>query len=331
MTYSGIQYPVAAWNGNLTLAEAFQSSCVWYFRQVIDQVGQASVAQQLAALDYGNQDISQWEGGGQNQSPELNGFWIDSSLKISPWSRSRSSPKFLRAAASTPRRRWTPSGPSCWSRTTGPGRSTARRLRLWRNRLVRGLPGEGRGQDLLRGLPGRREPHCLRQPGPGGGLCPAKRNGLTCMSRMPKFHLRGHFFLTGGSGCDKIPSNFILSQTVDAEITAMMPLQRACGAESQVRNKLSNGPLRARQRKRDPPFLVCRDVWAYVSCREMCVSPCDEEGALPLKGRGPPGILFFSSLKRGIVFKRVFFPLLEGQGQRSFLIWSPANKSQALK
>ena len=25
----------------------------------------------------------------------------------------------------------------------------------------------------------------------------------------------------------------------------MMPLQRACGAESQVRNKLSNGPLRA--------------------------------------------------------------------------------------
>lgn len=84
MTYSGIQYPVAAWNGNLTLAEAFQSSCVWYFRQVIDQVGQASVAQQLAALDYGNQDISQWEGSGQNQSPELNGFWIDASLKISP-------------------------------------------------------------------------------------------------------------------------------------------------------------------------------------------------------------------------------------------------------
>ena len=25
----------------------------------------------------------------------------------------------------------------------------------------------------------------------------------------------------------------------------MMPIQRTCGAESQVRNKLSNGPLRA--------------------------------------------------------------------------------------
>ena len=34
-------------------------------------------------------------------------------------------------------------------------------------------------------------------------------------------------------------------ETVEAEITAMMPLQRACGAESQARNKLSNGPLRA--------------------------------------------------------------------------------------
>lgn len=68
MTYSGIQYPVAAWNGNLTLAEAFQSSCVWYFRQVIDQVGQASVAQQLADLDYGNQDISQWEGAGRTRA-----------------------------------------------------------------------------------------------------------------------------------------------------------------------------------------------------------------------------------------------------------------------
>ncbi|MCI8530248.1 MAG: hypothetical protein HFH82_14025 [Lachnospiraceae bacterium] len=38
--------------------------------------------------------------------------------------------------------------------------------------------------------------------------------------------------------------NLIL-QTVEAEITAMMPLQRACDAENQVRNKLSNGPRRA--------------------------------------------------------------------------------------
>ena len=47
-------------------------------------MGRQAVAEQLAALSYGNQDISQWAGSGQNQSQELNGFWIDSSLKISP-------------------------------------------------------------------------------------------------------------------------------------------------------------------------------------------------------------------------------------------------------
>ena len=41
-----------------------------------------------------------------------------------------------------------------------------------------------------------------------------------------------------------IYENLIL-QTVAAEIQAMMPLQRACVAESQVRNKLSNRPPRA--------------------------------------------------------------------------------------
>ena len=32
----------------------------------------------------------------------------------------------------------------------------------------------------------------------------------------------------------------------------MMPLQRACDAESQVRNKLSNGPLRVQPKARYP-------------------------------------------------------------------------------
>ena len=44
-----------------------------------------------------------------------------------------------------------------------------------------------------------------------------------------------------------IRKTYIL-QTVDAEITAMMPLQRACDAEIQARNKLSNGPLRAQSK-----------------------------------------------------------------------------------
>ncbi len=43
-------------------------------------------------------------------------------------------------------------------------------------------------------------------------------------------------------------------QTVEAEITAMMPLQRACGAENQVRNKLSNGPLRVQSNGVSPEY-----------------------------------------------------------------------------
>ena len=36
-----------------------------------------------------------------------------------------------------------------------------------------------------------------------------------------------------------------IQQTVEAGITAIMPLQRVCVAEKQMRNRLSNGPLRA--------------------------------------------------------------------------------------
>ena len=38
----------------------------------------------------------------------------------------------------------------------------------------------------------------------------------------------------------------------------MMPLQRACGAESQVRNKLSNGPPRAQSNVRQAQSILRR-------------------------------------------------------------------------
>ncbi len=47
-----------------------------------------------------------------------------------------------------------------------------------------------------------------------------------------------------------IIQNNEITKTVEAEITAMMPLQRTWDAESQVRNKLSNGPLRAQSNVR---------------------------------------------------------------------------------
>ncbi len=84
MGYEGSAYAREEWNQDVSLKEAFQSSCVWYFRKVIDAVGPEAVQEDLNGIGYGNCDISQWAGSNVNNGPELNGFWLESSLKISP-------------------------------------------------------------------------------------------------------------------------------------------------------------------------------------------------------------------------------------------------------
>lgn len=84
MHYTGVVYSRTAWNGDLTLKEAFQSSCVWYFHQVIDAVGESKIKAELEELSYGNCDVSEWDGSNLNSREELNGFWLGSSLEISP-------------------------------------------------------------------------------------------------------------------------------------------------------------------------------------------------------------------------------------------------------
>lgn len=84
MNYDGTKYPVSSWNGDLNLKEAFQASCVWYFRSVIDKIGQENMREEINKIHYGNCNISEWKGGSINSLPQLNGFWLESSLKISP-------------------------------------------------------------------------------------------------------------------------------------------------------------------------------------------------------------------------------------------------------
>ncbi len=74
MGYDETVYPIDTWNKDLTLKDAFKESCVWYFRKVIDQLGQNEVQRYLDHLQFGNTDISEWEGSGINPSTELNGF-----------------------------------------------------------------------------------------------------------------------------------------------------------------------------------------------------------------------------------------------------------------
>ncbi len=74
------------WNKDIDFSEAFRTSCVWYYRQVIDDIGKDMMKKELEKLRYGNCDISDWEGrlNTNNNNRALTGFWIESSLIISP-------------------------------------------------------------------------------------------------------------------------------------------------------------------------------------------------------------------------------------------------------
>lgn len=75
-----------AWNKDINFSDAFHASCVWYFREVIDDIGKDMMQAELNKLQYGNCDISDWNGhlNTNNNNPALTGFWIESSLLISP-------------------------------------------------------------------------------------------------------------------------------------------------------------------------------------------------------------------------------------------------------
>lgn len=74
------------WNRDIDFSNAFHASCVWYFREVIDEIGKDTMQEELKKLEYGNCDISDWAGrlNTNNNNPVLTGFWIESSLLISP-------------------------------------------------------------------------------------------------------------------------------------------------------------------------------------------------------------------------------------------------------
>lgn len=74
------------WNCDIDFNQAFHESCVWYFREVIDEIGQERMQEELDRLSYGNCDISDWEGrlNTNNTNRALTGFWLESSLAISP-------------------------------------------------------------------------------------------------------------------------------------------------------------------------------------------------------------------------------------------------------
>ena len=85
-TWSGETFWNENWNHDIGFDEAFRTSCVWYFREVTDEIGQERMQEEIDRLLYGNRDISDWEGNlnTNNGNRALTGFWIESSLAISP-------------------------------------------------------------------------------------------------------------------------------------------------------------------------------------------------------------------------------------------------------
>ncbi len=84
--WSGEKFWYDGWNRDIDFYDAFRSSCVWYFREVTDEIGEETMKKELDRLSYGNCDISDWEGrmNTNDDNRALTGFWIESSLKISP-------------------------------------------------------------------------------------------------------------------------------------------------------------------------------------------------------------------------------------------------------
>ncbi len=74
MKWDGSAFPFEAWNQDQNLNTAMSRSVNWYFKALDEKSGISALKSCIRQLEYGNQDLS----GG------IGGYWLESSLKISP-------------------------------------------------------------------------------------------------------------------------------------------------------------------------------------------------------------------------------------------------------
>lgn len=74
MAWDYTSYPFKEWEQDQTLETAMASSVNWYFQNIDAQLGSASISSYLTKIGYGNTPIIQ----------DIDYFWMESSLKISP-------------------------------------------------------------------------------------------------------------------------------------------------------------------------------------------------------------------------------------------------------
>lgn len=74
ISWNGEACPFEAWEGDQDLNSAIKNSVNWYFQSIDSQLGSDSIKSFLQTIQYGNQQISS----------DIDLYWTDSSLKISP-------------------------------------------------------------------------------------------------------------------------------------------------------------------------------------------------------------------------------------------------------
>jgi bla regulator protein blaR1 len=75
MEWDGSNYEYESWNESQDLQSAMQYSVTWYFQNVDRQVGKQTIKRMLSEYHYGNEDVS----------GKMEDFWLESTLKISPF------------------------------------------------------------------------------------------------------------------------------------------------------------------------------------------------------------------------------------------------------
>jgi beta-lactamase class D len=72
--WDGVKRSREEWNKDLTMTEAFKVSAVPYYQEIARRIGRDTMQQWIDSLHYGNMKI------GKN----IDSFWLDNSLQISP-------------------------------------------------------------------------------------------------------------------------------------------------------------------------------------------------------------------------------------------------------
>ncbi len=80
IAWDGISRPVAAWNKELNMLEAFRISAVPYYQEVARRIGKDSMQLWLDSLKYGVQDPQEKV----IIRTRIDSFWLDNSIKITP-------------------------------------------------------------------------------------------------------------------------------------------------------------------------------------------------------------------------------------------------------